>query len=65
MTLVPAFVGNMNFENVHFVSIANAPLSATLDFITRTDEHMIGVRLLRKQALAISGRHAQCRQPKG
>jgi DNA-binding transcriptional LysR family regulator len=56
VTLVPAFVGNMNFENVHFVSIADATLSTSLDFITRTDEHMIGVRLLRKQALAIAGR---------
>jgi DNA-binding transcriptional LysR family regulator len=56
VTLVPAFVGDMNFGNVRFVSIADTTLNANLDFITRTDEHMIGVRLLRKQALAIAGR---------
>jgi DNA-binding transcriptional LysR family regulator len=56
VTLVPAFVGGMNFENVHFASIADSALSASLEFITRNDEHSIGVRLLRKQALAIAGR---------
>jgi hypothetical protein len=56
VTLVPAFVANMNFENVHFVSIADATLNTSLDFITRTDEHMVGVSLLRKQALAVAGR---------
>jgi DNA-binding transcriptional LysR family regulator len=56
VTLVPAFVARMNFENVHFVSIADATLNTSLDFITRTDEHMVGVSLLRKQALAVAGR---------
>jgi DNA-binding transcriptional LysR family regulator len=56
VTLVPASFCKMNFENVHFAPIAGGKLNTTLDLITRADEHLVGVSLLRKHALAIAAR---------
>jgi DNA-binding transcriptional LysR family regulator len=55
VTLVPASLRKVNSENLHFASIAGGVLNANLALITRADEHIAGVSLLRKRALAIVG----------
>lgn len=54
VTLVPASLCAVHTENLHFVSIAGDVLNASMALITRAGEHMAGVALLRKHALALA-----------
>ena len=54
ITLVPASIQVVNTENVHFASIAGGVLKTSLALITRADEHIASVSLLRKRALAVA-----------
>jgi DNA-binding transcriptional LysR family regulator len=54
VTLVPASVCKLHDENLNFISLAGGILDTSLALITRADEHIAGVSLLRKRALAIA-----------
>jgi DNA-binding transcriptional LysR family regulator len=54
-TLVPASIRGLHAEDLHFASLAGNILETSLALITRADEHIAGVKLLRKRALAICG----------
>jgi len=58
VTLVPASLCSAHTGEVNFIPLANRTLNTSLALITRTDEHMIGVGLLRKHALAVAGGHS-------
>ena len=57
ITFVPASIRTVNSENLHFASIAGDFLKTSLALITRADEHIASVSILRKRALAVA--HAQ------
>jgi DNA-binding transcriptional LysR family regulator len=54
VTLVPASACLLHADNLHFASLTGASLTTGLALITRADEHIASVRLLRKRALAIA-----------
>ena len=54
VTFVPASTRQLHTDNLHFASVAGASLTTNMALITRVDEHIAGVRLLRKRALAIA-----------
>ncbi len=55
VTFVPASVRPVYGEYLNFASLSGDNLTACLALITRADEHLAGVKLLRKHALAMSG----------
>jgi DNA-binding transcriptional LysR family regulator len=55
VTFVPASARQLHADNLHFTSLAGANLTTKMALITRADEHIASVRLLRKRALAIAG----------
>ena len=54
VTFVPASVRHLHADNLHFAPLTGANLSTSLALITRADEHIASVRLLRKRAIAIA-----------
>jgi len=52
VTLVPASLCTAHTEDLHFASVAGDVLNTSVALITRAGEHMAGVALLRKHALA-------------
>jgi DNA-binding transcriptional LysR family regulator len=52
VTLVPASLRSVHADELHFASVAGDALNTSLALITRADEHIAGVRMLRKRALA-------------
>jgi DNA-binding transcriptional LysR family regulator len=52
LTLVPASARSHHPEYLHFASLGGNILKTGLALITRADEHLAGVKLLRKHALA-------------
>lgn len=52
VALIPASWRSVHAEFLHFASVARGILSTSLALITRADEHLAGVRVLRKHALA-------------
>jgi len=52
VTLVPASLRAVHAESLHFAELDGDVLHTSLALITRADEHIAGVKLLRKQALA-------------
>ena len=54
ITFVPASIRAVNTENLHFALITGGLLKTSLALITRADEHIASVSLLRKRALAIA-----------
>jgi DNA-binding transcriptional LysR family regulator len=57
VTLVPASLRSMHTDRIRFIPLAGGSLNTSLALITRTDEHMASVKLLRKHALALASRH--------
>jgi DNA-binding transcriptional LysR family regulator len=53
-TIVPASARRAHSDNLHFATLADGTLSISLALITRADEHVASVRLLRKRAVAIA-----------
>jgi DNA-binding transcriptional LysR family regulator len=53
-TFVPASFRDLHADNLHFVSLQDPVLSASLALITRANEHLASVKLLRKRALALA-----------
>src|SRR5262249_50000057 len=54
ISLVPASLNSMHTDRVSFVLPAGEDLNTGLALITRANEHISGVKLLRKHALAVS-----------
>jgi DNA-binding transcriptional LysR family regulator len=54
VTFIPASLRTLHADNLRFVSLAGTNLNASLALITRANEHMASVKLLRKRALAIA-----------
>jgi DNA-binding transcriptional LysR family regulator len=54
LTFVPASARLLHADNLHFATLIGANLSTGLALITRADEHLASVRLLRKRAIAIA-----------
>jgi DNA-binding transcriptional LysR family regulator len=54
VTFVPASIRNVHAEDLHFASLTDATLNANLALVTRADEHLASIELLRKRALAIA-----------
>jgi DNA-binding transcriptional LysR family regulator len=54
VTFVPASACPLRADNLHFASLSGADLTTSLALITRADEHIASVRLLRKRALAMA-----------
>jgi DNA-binding transcriptional LysR family regulator len=54
ITFVPASIRDVNSENLHFASIGGGLLKTSLALITRADEHIASVNLLRKRAIAVA-----------
>jgi DNA-binding transcriptional LysR family regulator len=53
-TFVPASIRPLHGEELHFASLAGDVLQESLALISRADEHVAGVSLLRKHALAVA-----------
>jgi DNA-binding transcriptional LysR family regulator len=53
ITLVPASMRSIHAEDLHFARLTGDTLSTSLALITRVDEHMASVKLLRKHAIAM------------
>jgi DNA-binding transcriptional LysR family regulator len=56
VSLVPASLRSVHAHRVSFIRLAGQTLATSLALITRTEEHMAGVKLLRKHALAVAAR---------
>jgi len=54
VTFVPASACSLHADNLQFTSLSGANLTTSLALITRADEHIASVRLLRKRALAMA-----------
>jgi len=54
VTLVPASLRSTHAGQINFIPLTNRSLNTSLALITRTDEHLSGVGLLRKHALAVA-----------
>jgi LysR substrate binding domain len=52
-TFVPASFRQLYADSLRFVSLQDGVLSASLALITRANEHLASVKLLRKRALAL------------
>ena len=63
ITLVPASMRSIHAEDLHFASLTADTLSTSLALITRADEHMASVKLLRKHALAMAASERARSQP--
>ena len=63
ITLVPASMRPLHAEDLHFASLTGDPLSMSLALITRADEHMASVKLLRRQAIAMAASQCAGQQP--
>ena len=56
VSLVPASLRSVHTNRVSFIPLTDENLSTSLALITRANEHMVGVKLVRKQALAVAAR---------
>ena len=56
VSLVPASLRSVHIDRVSFIPLTGESLSTSLALITRADEHMAGVKLVRKHALAAAAR---------
>ncbi|MGP0095167.1 MAG: LysR family transcriptional regulator [Xanthobacteraceae bacterium] len=65
VTLVPASECSSHADSLHFASLGDDIPNTSLVLITRTDEHMAGVKLLRKHALAAAALENAGRHPLG
>jgi DNA-binding transcriptional LysR family regulator len=54
IALVPASMRSIHAEDLHFAKLTSDILSTSLALITRADEHVAGVKLLRKHAVAMA-----------
>jgi DNA-binding transcriptional LysR family regulator len=54
VTFVPASARLLHADNLHFASLIGADLTTGLALITRADEHVASVQLLRKRAMAVA-----------
>jgi DNA-binding transcriptional LysR family regulator len=54
VTLVPASLRSAHVGQINFIPLTNRSLNTSLALITRADEHLSGVGLLRKHALAVA-----------
>ena len=55
ITLVTASLRSVHADQLAFIRISDATMDTTLALISRADEHLAGVKLLRKHALAVAG----------
>jgi hypothetical protein len=53
-TFVPASFRDLHADSLQFVSLQDPVLGASLALITRANEHLASVKLLRKRALALA-----------
>src|SRR5579872_1196584 len=65
VTMVPSSLRSCHNERLHFLSLAGDVLNTSLALITRADEHIASVKLLRKHALAIAAVEGAGRQLAG
>ena len=56
VSLVPASLRSVHTDRVSFIPLTDENLSTSLALITRANEHMVGVKLVRNQALAVAAR---------
>jgi DNA-binding transcriptional LysR family regulator len=65
VTLVPASLRSVHAESLHFAALDGDVLHTSLALITRADEHIAGVKLVRKHALATAALQGRARLPLG
>jgi len=54
ISLVTDSLRTVHAEHLHFIRLSDVLLNTTLALITRADEHLAGVKLLRKHALTVA-----------
>ena len=54
VSLVPEALRSVHTDNVRFIPLAGGSLHTSLALVTRADEHLASVKLLRKHALAVA-----------
>src|SRR5262249_11686832 len=61
VTFVPTSARTLHADKLHFASLAGVDLTTSLALITRADEHIASVRLLRKRALGLAASETSAR----